>query len=89
MNMKEAAEAAQRYVADIFGSEKVSNLSFEEGRFDKPSKSWLITVGFTRPWQKPASAALQGLEPRTLKVVVISDADEALLEIRDRSLAEA
>jgi hypothetical protein len=89
MDVKEAVGVAKQYVHDLFGEEKIVNLGLEEVIFDEKAKSWLITVGFSRPWD--AAPNLGGLLPpgepkRSYKVVRIADADHKVLSVKERTL---
>lgn len=89
MDVKEAVGVAKQHVRDLFAEEKIVNLGLEEVVFDEKGKSWLITVGFSRPWDAPNT--LGGILPpgepkRTYKVVKISDADKTVLSVKERTL---
>ena len=51
IDVKEAVRAAKAFVADILAAEKVTNIGLEEVRLDE--SDWLVTVGFSRPWDYP------------------------------------
>jgi len=51
VDVKEAVRAAKTFVADILSAEKVTNIGLEEVRLD--DDQWLVTVGFSRPWDYP------------------------------------
>lgn len=92
MDVKEAVGVAKQYVHDLFADEKIANLGLEEVTFDESGKSWLITVGFSRPWD--SSSTLGGILPpgdpkRSYKVVRISDADQKVLSVKERALLSA
>lgn len=89
MEVKEAASLAKQYVRDLFAEEKIANLGLEEVVFEDKSKSWLITVGFSRPWD--VTHTFGGILPpgdpkRSYKVVKISDADKTVLFVKERML---
>lgn len=89
MDVKEAVSVAKKYVHDLFGEEKIANLGLEEVIFEEKSKSWLITVGFSRPWDAPNTygGILPAGDPkRSYKVVKISDADQKVLSVKERTL---
>lgn len=90
MDVKEAANAAKSYLADLYLEEGITNLGLEEVVFDNVSNIWEITIGFSRPWdQKTAlTAALAGGRPdRTYKVLRINDQDGNVMSLKDRLLA--
>ena len=49
MDVKEAAQTARKYVADIFADDEISNVGLEEVEFDDGSAVWRITLSFLRP----------------------------------------
>jgi hypothetical protein len=94
MNVKEAVQLAFVYVQELFEREQVSDLGLEEVEYDDTSASWLVTVGFSRPWDvvnnNGALAALSGVsraKSRSFKVVKIKGG--RVVSLRDRSKALA
>ncbi len=47
---------AVNYVSELFEHEKISNLGLEEIEFDDRAGEWLVTVGFSRPWDYPQNS---------------------------------
>ncbi len=88
MEVKEAVSLAKQYVHDLFADERIDNLGLEEVVFDEKSKTWSITVGFSRPWDSPNRYG--GILPaelrRSYKVVKISDADKVVQSVKERTL---
>lgn len=84
MNVKEAAKAAIAYIADLFADERISDLGLEEVEFDEANQEWVITVGFSRPWDYPAQrTGLSVLSPpsdphRVYKVLRIATGGDVL-----------
>lgn len=77
MNVKEAVENAKRWLADALREEGVSNVGLEEVEFDQAHDIWLITLGFSRPWNtvKNAFTQISG-EPaarRTYRVIAVKE----------------
>lgn len=82
MDVKEAVARAKAYVSELFGYENISNLGLEEVEFDQATGDWLVTVGFSRPWDTPA---VFGQQPqRSYKVLRISDLTGTALSVRNR-----
>lgn len=86
MTPQEAIKAAKAYVGELFASDGAVNIGLEELRFDDQCNMWSVTIGFTRPWEKP-----QGLSrwtrdgdpwPRTFKTVEIDDKDGKILGVK-------
>lgn len=83
MDVKEAVKLAKEHILDLFSEEDIRNLGLEEVEFNEEAKEWLITLGFSRPWNEPESlnniaravAQLRSdqLLQRSYKVVRISD----------------
>ncbi|WP_336489331.1 hypothetical protein [Methylobacterium nigriterrae] len=92
MNVKEAVSRAKTYVAEIFDDESPSNIGLEEIRFDDRQDLWLITVGFSRSWNrpKPFTTALGGDIDlnRTYKVVHVKDDDGKVVSLTDRTVEQ-
>lgn len=94
MDVKEAARMAKDYLANVFSEEEITHIGLEEVDFDEGSKTWKVTVGFFRPWERPGNAletSLGGLPVhgrRSFKVVRIKDHDGHILSITDRGLAD-
>lgn len=89
MEVKQAVLNAKQYVQDVFGGEKIENLGIEEVEFDDAAREWRVTLGFSRPWDKPGNA-LTALLPgesilhRSFKVVRLDDATGTALGVKDR-----
>jgi hypothetical protein len=77
MNVKEAVKLAKEYVLDLFAEEEINNLGLEEVQRDSEHSCWLVTLGFSRPWDEPrntlASLAQSNLPHRSYKIVYIDD----------------
>lgn len=86
MDAKEAITAAKAYVAEVFASDGARNIGLEELRFDDRRSLWLVTVGFTRPWEGPQGLSRWISEaqpvPRTFKTVEIEDEGGKILGVR-------
>lgn len=92
MDVKDAVRTAINDVQELFTSERITNLGLEEVDFDDSSDEWVVTVGFSRPWDYPeytgALASVLATQPlhaqRSFKFVRISDADGRVKSIKDR-----
>lgn len=95
MTPKEAVAVAKNYVADLFAADGAKNIGLEELRHEADEGLWLVTIGFSRPWEGP-----QGLSrytsyaegqpwPRTFKTVEIDDASGEVIEVRHWPAAAA
>ncbi len=89
MDVKLAVEKAKAFVIELFANEQIRNLGLEEVEFDESEHAWLITLGFTRPWDQANFASKLGmLEPRTYKIIRISE-DGTVVSVKNRQPAIA
>ena len=97
MEIQEAIKAAKDIVADLFKSDRPTNIGLEELEFDEDSDAWDVTIGFSRPWDAPRLGATQAAlgeiygRPaqelrRTYKVVSLSKKDGKLISITNRDI---
>jgi hypothetical protein len=95
MNVKDAIAAAKKYVNEVYADEHLSNLGLEEAEYDETSEQWVITLGFSRPWNVPRSAAQKLLAElgtdmpgrRSYKVVSVTKTGR-VTSMKSRILAE-
>ncbi len=93
MNAQEAVRTAKGYILEMFAEEGVTNLGLEEIEFDEQSGAWLVTIGFSRPWNtsdNPFSIVGRDgrkLADRSYKSVRIDDGTRAVLSVRNREVA--
>lgn len=80
MQVKDAVRTAIDNVQDLFQAEDITNLGLEEVNFDEASDEWIVTVGFSRPWDYPRTSTFtsaispQTGEPRrSFKIVRVHD----------------
>ena len=85
MDVKEVVHVAKNYVAELFGDERIVNVGLEEVDIDQ-SGHWIVTIGFSRPWDRNIGPILTGQVPRSYKVVRIRDEDRKVLSVKDRTL---
>jgi hypothetical protein len=50
MDVKDAVKVAKSYVIDLLADEGVLNVGLEEIEFDDSLDMWVVTLGFSRPW---------------------------------------
>lgn len=82
MEIHEAVAKAKGFVRDLFEPDGVRDLGLEEVEF--ADGLWVITIGFSRPWDtSPIMLAAVG-RPRTYKVVRIDASDGHLISILNR-----
>ena len=93
MQVKAAVQTALEHVKSLYESESLSNLGLEEVEFDEESERWLVTVGFSRPWDYPqnriAELAGTNVPKRSFKSVHIDDKSERVLAVKNRDVSLA
>jgi hypothetical protein len=94
MNDLEAIAAAKAYLKEVFKEEQITEINLEE--IENFGDRWLITLGFSRPWNTPRTRAQEVLENlgaaspvrRTQKVITLFD-DGRIQSMKDRPKIEA
>ena len=71
MNLQAAADLAKQHIADAFAAESPRDLRLESFLYDDHLMVWSLTIGFTRTGD------------RISKLVRVSEANQAVLSIRD------
>jgi hypothetical protein len=92
MDVKEAVKIAKDWVTSVLGEEGVSNVGLEEVNFDDEKHSWLIPIGFSRPWNSTRNAftAISG-EPvprRTYRTITVSEVTGTVASMLKRNSEE-
>jgi hypothetical protein len=92
VNVKEAVAQAKKYIFDLFSDENPKNIGLEEVEFDEQTNEWLVTIGFSRPWDNPMESSiaalsnLQRLPNRAYKIVRISNEKDEVLSVKTREI---
>ncbi|QRX82636.1 hypothetical protein [Glaciimonas sp. PAMC28666] len=91
MDAKSAVKIAKEYVLDMFADDNIENLGLEEICKDNKTEDWLVTVGFSRPWDSKAQGIIGAAiavtnSARLFKIVRIDDATEQVLGITNREM---
>ncbi len=89
MNVTLAVQIAKKHILDLFEEEKLTNLGLEEVEFDNATKEWVVTAGFSRPWDEPRSSlstlSQSASAPlRSYKVVRINDNSQQVTSVKNR-----
>lgn len=92
MEVKEAVQMAREYIVSLFEHEELSNVGLEEVFLDHQENEWVVTIGFSRPWDYAQRNALndfvgKNLPKRSFKVVRINDIRGAVESVRNWSPA--
>ena len=85
MDAKEAVQVAKDYVIELFGKEGIVDVGLEEVDFD-PSDNWIVTIGFSRSWNRNIGSVLGGQASRSYKAIRIQNKDGKVLSMKDRAL---
>jgi uncharacterized protein YdeI (YjbR/CyaY-like superfamily) len=96
MDVSEAIAAAKKYVNEVYAEEQVTNLGLEEVEHILTAGKWIITLGFSRPWNTPRTRAQEVLEnlgavsslKRSYKVITMAD-DGTVLSMKNRAKTDA
>lgn len=88
MDVKSAVDTAKRWLVEVLRDENPTNVGLEEVEFDEGQGVWLITLGFSRPWNTTRNAftAISG-EPavrRAYRVIAIKDPDGAVISMKKK-----
>jgi hypothetical protein len=92
VDVKAAVGHAKQWIADVLKDEAISNVGLEEVEFDDRQGLWLITLGFSRPWNsvKNAFTAISG-EPaarRSYRIIAVKDADGTVAYMKRREVTD-
>lgn len=91
MIVKDVVKLAVSHIHDLFEHEELSNLGLEEVEYDDVKQEWVVTVGFSRPWDYPTNtlAAITpggGKPHRSFKVVLIDENAEEIISIKNHTV---
>ncbi len=90
MNVKEAVAHAKAHILDLFADENLTNVGLEEVEYDDQSGEWIVTIGFSRPWDEPRNAlaalATSNAPSRAYKVVSIANNSRQVLSVKNREM---
>ena len=90
MNAREAVAVAKAHVTGLFADEEIDDIGLEEVDYDDARDQWLITIGFSRVWNRPDPiGVLVVREPRRTYKVVAIDADGTPRSVKNRDTANA
>ena len=87
MDVKEAVQVAKSYVIELFAEEGIVDVGLEEVDIEL-SDTWVVTIGFSRPWNRNIGSVLGGRPSRSYKAIRIQDGDGKVLSVKDRALRD-
>ena len=85
MNVMDAVQVAKDYITVLFEEEGIVDVGLEEVDIDQ-SGDWMVTIGFSRSWDRKIGSVLSGVTSRSYKAVRIRDEDGKVLSVKDRTL---
>ena len=92
MEAKEVRRIAKDYVTDLLSEEQIRDIATEEIKYQHGGKTWLVTIGFCRPWQKGGTVEYPFDKDKNLvrsyKAVRINDLNGHVKEVIDRLMME-
>jgi hypothetical protein len=96
MEPKEAVSLAKRFVRELFAEENITEIGLEELDYDPDPQTWMVTVGFRRPWARHPEtmnslfpSGFAHLTDRWYKQVLVDGNTGYMRSIRDRELKDA
>jgi hypothetical protein len=60
MDALEAIATAKKYLSEVFQEEQITAVTLEEAEYR--GDKWIVTLGFSRPWNTPRTRAQEVLE---------------------------
>jgi hypothetical protein len=91
MDVKTAVVNAKAWLTDVLQDEGIENVGLEEVEFDDRQGLWLITLGFSRPWNTTnnAYAAISGVPfgGRDYRVITVKEPTGEVLAMKRRTEA--
>lgn len=88
MDAKGAVKAAKTYLIELISEENPTNIGLEEIEHDEAKGVWLVTLGFSRPWNTVRNAltslAGEAAPKRAYRVLAVREEDGEVLSIKRR-----
>ena len=92
MDAKQVVRLAKEHIRTLLDEEEITDLGLEEVEFDREERIWLVTLGFSRPWDYPRNSLSATISApnarRSYKIVEIDDGTATVLGVRIRQLDE-
>ena len=85
MTVMDAVQEAKKHIALLFEEEGIVDVGLEEVDIDD-ADHWIVTIGFSRSWDRKIGSVLSGGTSRSYKAVRIRDEDGKVLSVKDRTL---
>ena len=88
MDVKEAVAHAKKHILELFEDERLTNIGLEEVEIDETANEWIVTIGFSRPWDEPRNAfaalAATSFPRRAFKIVRIANSNGTVISVKNR-----
>jgi len=96
MDTLEAIAAAKKYLNEVYAEERIAGVTLEEVQHAPPDDHWVITLGFSRPWDTPRTRVQEVLENldaltplrRALKIITLTN-DGTVLSMKNAPRTES
>ena len=89
MDVKDAVRKAKQHIQELFDEEGITHIGLEEVSFEEDENNWVVTIGFSRPWDYAPNALslLSHREPtRSYKLVTIDDESGEVVSVKHRNI---
>lgn len=89
VGVKDAVTAAMRFVNEMYGDQSLKDVLLEEVEMAQEVDAWLVTIGFSLPWEDvpPGNTAAAGKKLRRVyKIVAINAQSGVPLSMKMREL---
>lgn len=87
MDIKTAVTMAKQYIVDNLADEGVTDIGLEEVEYNDSRRTWSITIGFSRPWNRLhnsfAVLAVKRME-RSYKILLIREGEHKVSSMKHR-----
>jgi len=89
LSVKEVVSRAISHIGELFARDSISNVGLEEVDYDSENRIWVVTVGFSRPWDFQNAGSLASFVDRSItptrsfKIIRISDVDGEVLSVKN------
>ena len=83
MDLKEAVSVARQRISDLFAAGAPRDIRLEGFLYDDHLMVWSLTIGFALA-NDTMETSISAHQPRSYKVVRVSEADKSVLSVGDR-----
>ena len=83
MDLKEAVAVARQRIDDLFAADAPRDIRLEGFLYDDHLMVWSLTIGFALA-NHAQDSVIPAPQPRSYKIVRVSEADKSVLSVKDR-----